>query len=288
MLKSELSSVRGRKGGFTHGVAMLYRYEVGGQTFESDRYAFQATRSSDSQWARDAVAQNPVGATVPIYYDPKQPQLSVMRRGLDGGDIFTLMFLTPFHMVGLALVLAVGAPIFGIFRKQADAGRSEPGGRERIFVGEWRPLGAFLAVFGFGSFIGIFLVAVPFGFHPPLWYPLTVWGAAMVWALWVGLSTRRKIREGECDIVLDRHAALLSVPAMHGRGEREEIRFADVAKVEAREVYEVPNSRFNRKSRKLIEVIVRTKSGGELLLKKPWSIQEGERWAQWLQGKMTG
>ena len=287
MLKSELSTVRSRKGR-THGVAMLYTYEVAGQRFTSERYAFQAMRSSDSQWARDAVAQHPVGANVTIFYDPQRPHLSVIRRGLDGSDIFTLMFLTPFHLVGLALILAVSAPLLRLVPKQIDHSRSEPGGRERIFVGEWRPFGAFLGVFGFASFIGIFLIAIPFGFHPPLWYPLTVWVAAIILALWVALSTRRKIREGECDLVLDRHAAVLSLPPMHGREAREEIRFTDIAKVEAREVYEIPNSRLKRKSRKVTEVILRTKSGAELLLKKPWSIHEAQRWAQWLQNKMTG
>src|SRR5688572_12041458 len=82
MLKSEVRSVRGRKGRSTHGVEMLYSYEVAGQKYTSDRYAFQATRSSDSQWAHDALAQNPVGATVTIYYDPRRPELSVIRRGL--------------------------------------------------------------------------------------------------------------------------------------------------------------------------------------------------------------
>src|SRR5687767_4293582 len=62
MLKSEISSVRGKKGRSTHGVAMLYGYELDGQKFTSDRYAFQAARSSDSAWAHAAVAKYPKGA----------------------------------------------------------------------------------------------------------------------------------------------------------------------------------------------------------------------------------
>jgi hypothetical protein len=147
----------------------------------------------------------------------------------------------------------------------------------------------FLAVFGFASFFGIFAIAIPFGFHPPLTMVNVVWSAGFGLALWVALNTHRRIRAGEYDLVVDRHAAKLTLPAMHGRMEREEVKFGEVAKIEAREVIEVANGRrARRRSRKFTEVILLTRGGTELLLKKPWTLTEGQRWAEWLRARLVG
>jgi uncharacterized membrane protein YraQ (UPF0718 family) len=148
---------------------------------------------------------------------------------------------------------------------------------------------SFLAAFGAGSFIGIFVLAVAFGFHPQLKVAVAVWSAALVWGIWAALSTWRKIRAGEFDVVVDHHAAKVTLPAMHGRTEPEEVSFADVERIEAREVYEIPHSKYVRKrSRKVAEVVLRTKNGAEWLVKKPWSLAEGKQWARWLQRRLVG
>src|SRR5262245_51454477 len=87
--------------GTTHGVDISYHYEVAEHPYEGDRYRYGAGSSSDSAWARDAVATYSEGSEVKVFYNPKDPSEAVLSPGLDSSNYMWLLFLTPFNMVML-------------------------------------------------------------------------------------------------------------------------------------------------------------------------------------------
>ena len=58
-----------------------YVYEVGGRMYRCSTFCF-------GEWAEKATAAYLIGAKVPVHYDPKHPEVAVLRRGLQFGAIF--------------------------------------------------------------------------------------------------------------------------------------------------------------------------------------------------------
>ena len=61
-----------------------YVYEVAGQIYRCSTYCFGG-------WADSAGAAYLIGTKVPVYYDPKHPEVAVLRRGLQFGAVFGLV-----------------------------------------------------------------------------------------------------------------------------------------------------------------------------------------------------
>lgn len=65
-----------------HGEAVHdYVYELAGRMYRCDKYCFGG-------WADNARGSYAVGAKVTVYYDPKHPEIAVLRRGIQFGAIF--------------------------------------------------------------------------------------------------------------------------------------------------------------------------------------------------------
>jgi hypothetical protein len=166
--------------GTTYGFGVRYRYIVSGQTFESDRYAFGAGKSSDGhKRASELVRRHPVGSTFTVYYDPAKPQEAVVDLKVDPTMLFMLLFMQPFVLVGVGMLGAVVTFPFRrrslnrFLQKPADVPWQIPtwGTLERGFGGftltpRRGVTGALIALlFGWGlaSFISIFVVGFLFG-----------------------------------------------------------------------------------------------------------------------------
>lgn len=163
-----------------------YQYEVGGQTHINDRYRGGPNISAGRKWAREEVDAHPVGSNLEIWYSPDNPAESVVEKGLTGMDLFLPMFLTPFNLIGLALMLG---PLVG-------SRRSDPGGVPLVREGlGWRarmkyshPVVSALVTLGAASFFGVFIVGFASLMHPSL---LTM---QIAWAVAAGLSLRAGYR----------------------------------------------------------------------------------------------
>jgi len=69
------------KVGTTYRPMVIYSYAVGAVRFMSSRVAFHAVNSADREDAARAAARYPAGATVPVFYDPQDPEQAVLERG---------------------------------------------------------------------------------------------------------------------------------------------------------------------------------------------------------------
>lgn len=235
--KSEVTRHSGSKGS-THGVAVEYTYVVNGTTYTSDRFGFDTMKSSDSGWAYQAVASFPAGSERTCYYDPRDPSRAVLSKGIRGSDITILMFLTPFNMVGLALM---SAPFFS-WRERRRPELIPPRvvdrfqGREAYAMNNYNPIAAFLVAFFISSFLGIFIVAFPFGFHPSIPQVATVWGTAFAISVAAAVMTWQRIKSGRYDFVIDRGSQIATIPAMHKRASREIISLSQIKNIDMTEV----------------------------------------------------
>jgi hypothetical protein len=61
--------------------AHVYEYQVEGRTYRCSTYCFGG-------YAERATAAYLIGTKVPVYYNPKHPEIAVLRRGLQFGAIF--------------------------------------------------------------------------------------------------------------------------------------------------------------------------------------------------------
>lgn len=61
-------------------VRAAYDYQVAGVHFTGNRIAIRPTSHSTRQYAERELAEYPVGKTVTVYYDPENPEKSVLKR----------------------------------------------------------------------------------------------------------------------------------------------------------------------------------------------------------------
>jgi hypothetical protein len=215
--------------GTTYGYGIRYRYAVGGQSFEGDRYAFGAGKSSDGHGrASQLVRQHPVGSKLTVYYDPAKPQQSVIERHVDPMMKFLVLFLQPFVLVGVGLIGALVMYPFNrrcianFLRRPADVPWSIPswGRLERGFAGfTLQPKATRFgmvqsAVVGYGvtSFLSIFVVGFAFGGFSG-GKPNAILGAFIACLLGgvAGIALYRRSARSKAQLVLDPSAGVFKL-----------------------------------------------------------------------------
>src|SRR5258705_6808470 len=71
----------GSEGGTVYRALVTYSYQVGGQEFQNNRRVFGDTVSSSNRGAAERTAARFVaGSSVPVYYNPANPQDAVLER----------------------------------------------------------------------------------------------------------------------------------------------------------------------------------------------------------------
>ena len=113
----------------------------------------------------------PVGFDVDVFYNPADPKDCVLSRGLDGGDLFLAMFITPFNLFMLGLWSGLWHLLRSIFSRRESERISE------LFVtDDSSPMFAALAELAAASFLMTFVVGIPTGsFHPSKLVMQVVW-----------------------------------------------------------------------------------------------------------------
>lgn len=86
-------------------VARVYGYAVDGRTYEGERSAFATVLYDDRQAAERDLERLPVGSAIEVFYDPADPQQSVLDRSPPGFGGFVF----PAAALGFGALLLVGA-----------------------------------------------------------------------------------------------------------------------------------------------------------------------------------
>lgn len=200
--------------GTTYSAEISFRYEVSGQPYEADTWRFGAWGSSDSSEARDVVKRYPVGQSVEVRYNPDDPASAVLEAGVQGMDLFLLLFMTPFNMVMLGFWY-VGLAKLLPRRATPAVGRArvvESIDRVRVIIPSLPPIAVAGIVAGVMSFIMIFIVGFGFGFNPPAWVITGTWAVVLGLAIVAGMIQFYRKRAGLTDLVLDSRHQMASLP----------------------------------------------------------------------------
>ena len=95
--------------GATYSIDVLFRYEVDGREYESNRYQFMGGSTSGYDRKARIVEAIPAGASTVCYVDPDEPFEAVIERGFTGDYLFGFVPLI-FALIGIGgLVFAIGA-----------------------------------------------------------------------------------------------------------------------------------------------------------------------------------
>lgn len=215
VIHSELEEVS-TEDGYTYGADIHFTYQVDGQSYTSEEYAYGAWNNSNSSGAKKMLRKYPVGKTVRVYYNPSDPSDAVLEHGVSGGHAFMLMFMAPFNVVMLGLWYGVAAMLWTkLFGKDKDKiggyDLVQDGFQTRLKLGNANPLVMMMVGFGVGCFISIFPIAF-LGYYESL----TAVGIGLAFAagcaVFGGYWQMKRNITGEGDLVLDRTNMKLIFP----------------------------------------------------------------------------
>ena len=96
--------------GYTHTPEITYSYKVKGRKFTSGRYQFGDTGRRSVNEIKSVVARNPVGRTVRVTYNPRDPSQSVLEPGVNGMGWF--MLAIGLGMIALGVGFGFGGKLF--------------------------------------------------------------------------------------------------------------------------------------------------------------------------------
>ncbi|QJW95442.1 DUF3592 domain-containing protein [Frigoriglobus tundricola] len=200
---------------------VAYGYEVGGRRYTGTRYCYASFGTNSGAWDRIR-DELPVGARVPVAYDPNDPSESLLRPGATGFHLTLVWFLTPFNLIG------VGGWVARVRARRSEFDPADPHRVARTAT-VWRVrltdpdragccAGTLLGI----AFCGTFVWALGFGFNPPVWAAGAGYLLAVVIAVLAGVSTTPTWME------VDEVARVVRLPA---RPEPVEVPFAAIRAV---------------------------------------------------------
>lgn len=276
ILTSEVESVRGGKS-TTHGLKVLYTWTVEGQRYEGTRYRLNAWRSSDRGYAEGLVERFPAGVTVPVYYRPGQPSEAVLVAGMQGAELFLLMFLLPFNLVTLWL----GTVLVRVWRRDERLPRTffREDGSECVTLGNASPIDSACLTLGISALVCVVLCGLTVGFNPPLPVAAVAWVAVIACGLAAGLRTRTRLKTGYYDLRIHAQARSLSLPPVSGRKAPLELRWSDVQSLRVEPHLTTSRGRTHTHYRPTLELT----TGSREVITSFGSQEEAEALARWLQ-----
>lgn len=215
--------------GTLYGFEVRYAYEVDGRRYEGTRYRYASWSSSDRAMAADAVRRFPVGARVPVFHHPEAPADAVLVTGVQGHDLYMLLFMNPFNLV----MLTGWYGVWSVLRKKEEdpVGAFPRAGRVHVRLQGMGVRAAGLLAFGGTSFVSIFVVAFMTGGDPSLPFAVLTWAAVIAVGVLFARKQRAKLDSGDYDLIVDELNRRLSLPAGPGREERLDVPWSQVKSV---------------------------------------------------------
>jgi hypothetical protein len=110
------------RGGICFNAVITYEYNIKGQTYGSNFYdpRLETKCFRKRPDAAEFVARFGVGSRMPVYYDPKQPSLAVMKPGLRP---ITHVFFGLMAAIFLLLIVVFGYGVWTTLNKLLGSGR---------------------------------------------------------------------------------------------------------------------------------------------------------------------
>ncbi|MGD1086190.1 MAG: DUF3592 domain-containing protein [Verrucomicrobiota bacterium] len=239
---SEVTTHHGSKGGTSYKANINYRFDVAGKAFTGSRLRFNPS-FSDSASANSLVAAHRLGSTVQVFYNPNDPQDSLLFPGVNGSDFLVVLFLTPFNAVMLGFWIWTGGwlrerlfrPLAGGVKIIAD------GMSTRVRLPQFGAVGWGLVTAGGMGFVSVFIVAFSTKMQPSIGFVLTTIAAVYLAGVGVAFWQWRKISSGIDDLVINEGARTLDLPQTLGRQQPLSVGIADIESLTVETIEHISN-----------------------------------------------
>jgi hypothetical protein len=149
-----------------------------------------------------------------------------------------LIFITPFNLIMLAGWMALGGWLRSRGKPEPPAGglavvEEASDGTQRVRLSGLTPLLAAMLTAGISAFALTFVIA--FGFGPDSMHAAAGgWGVIVAVSIVAYRRTSSRIAGGRYDLVIDRAAGTVTVPAMYKRKQPLVVRLEDVTSIEVK------------------------------------------------------
>lgn len=137
-----------------------YEYTVENKKYFSDVIYAAGAGGAGESWANNLIKDFPANKVVTAYVNPQNPTDVTLLQGYSGDELALSIFLTPFNLIALALILALVK-------------------RNTLELASPSPTSNALAALGFSTFIASFAVGFIWGFHPSIETGLTIWAVIL-------------------------------------------------------------------------------------------------------------
>ncbi|WP_375765905.1 hypothetical protein NR798_29935 [Archangium gephyra] len=210
----------------TRGVETLeYTYEVDGHMFQGDKFRYVSSSSDSETWSGTAFR---VGSPVRVYYRHGSPWESVLVPGVQGRTLMMLLGSTPFS---LALLGGMFLAVRSLRKSRVEVQAFERDGRTYVRLTDRTPLLVGLAGGGAAALALCIAVAVVMGMDAPLPVAVLAWAFAVAAGVVAARWWQMRLDTGLYDLILDEQARTLSLPAMHERSTRKDVKWSAIQSV---------------------------------------------------------
>jgi len=202
---------------------------VGQRTFFGERLRY-LNPPNGLDAANSLVSANPVGGTLPVFYNPSDPTDSLLLPGIDGRDLMLGVFLAPFNAIMLGFWLWIGGWLRErLFRPVAGGVKIiRCGTTIRVRLPAFSAAGWGLVATGGLGFVSTFVVGFSTGMQPSIGLVTVFIGVVYLGGAGVYSWRRWKIGTGFEDLVFNESARTLELPPTCGRKQRVTANIADI------------------------------------------------------------
>jgi hypothetical protein len=224
---SELQTHTSSKG-TSYFAIINYVYKVGGQTFMGDRLAFSEDEPALSP--QTIIQSHPLGSAVQIYYNPRNPDESLLYPGVTKEDLTWVLFITPFNVVLFGFWTWIGGWLRLRFFKPVAGGVKiiADGMTTRVRLPRWEAIWWALVTTGGLGFLFTMVVGLSEQTYSLTTFALPITGVAYLAGIGVYVWRCLKINSGDEDLIINEVSGTLELPLTFGRKEHVKVRFDEI------------------------------------------------------------
>jgi hypothetical protein len=217
---------------------MHYQYQVNGRTYEGSRYRFEPDQSDSNPGPATALVNaHPNGSSVTVFYNPREPEESLLSPGVTGHDLFLFPLFAFMAFGSLALRFLYGWWRDNFVRPETAGVRVASTSRYvRAQLPRYSPL-----MLGLGTMVLTALVST-LVIDDGRSHPASIQKIFNGWAVVIGASGAVagafwfRLFSGADDLVIERETGTITLPRTFGRRRNRTISIPQIVSADLIEV----------------------------------------------------